>query len=175
MPKIRTRRKKVEKSKAVEAGGDQIAFLDVLNKGKLKKREAKKKSAIELTIEDAERRSKSGDWGGATGKTFVGLFALCHRIEHRFVPLELSERTTMTFAAKLAASCLHTHFNDDPSEMVDFVVWCWERERGLENWALQNGRNRDAINVRSLFSASMVTKYRIDQSRSKKRASNGRR
>ena len=123
----------------------------------------KQLTPLEVAIDDATHRAKSGDWDDAKGATLVGLYALCHRLIYGIVPDELQELPTFHAAAKLAKAITHAHFADDFASSAVFVKWCWEREKRKDTWARRNGIDRNRMSWRLQFSASMVTDWRIDQ------------
>lgn len=120
---------------------------------------------LEGLLEDAEKRAASGDWESASGRSFVGLYALCHRLTYGVDAVELEDRQTLQNATRAAAKALHVHFADDKSELVEFVKWVWEREKGRDQWAAQNGRARNRLGIRLQFAPALVTDYRVDQQR----------
>lgn len=127
-----------------------------------------KTSDLEAAIKDADRRAATGDWETATGRSFVGLYALCHRIVYGVTPADLEEKGAFGLAAKIANTCLHTSFGDDRAAFVEFIKWTWEREKSRELWALQNGKQRSRIGVRLQFSGSLITDHRVDLERKRK-------
>lgn len=128
----------------------------------------KKRGDLELAIADAERRAASGEWEEATGRSFVGLYALCHRIVYGVLPEDLAEKGALGLAAKMANTCLHTSFGDDRSAFVEFIKWTWDREKSRELWRLQNGKQGGRIGIRLQFSGSLITDHRVDLARRKK-------
>lgn len=132
-------------------------------------RRGKPKPPWKVALEDAERRAATGDWEDATARSFVGLYALCHRLTYGVDALDLAEPGALQGATRAATRALHVHFGDDKSELVEFVKWVWEREKGREEWAAREGKNRGRLNARIQFSAALVTDYRVDMTRRKRR------
>jgi hypothetical protein len=128
-----------------------------------------KATPIELAVAEAKRRSREGDWSGAKGKVFVGLYALCHEIVYGDVPLELTENQELTIGARMVNRVLHDFFDDDPDALVEFIKWSWEAEKRKESWALRNGISRQRMRVRLQFSARLVQDYRTEKQRSGRR------
>lgn len=152
-----------EKTAAVQA------FLNHGQKTPPKGKAGKPKpSAIELAVSEAKRRSREGDWSGAKGKVFVGLFAMCHEIVYGDVPLELTENQELTIGARMANRALHDFFGDDPDALVEFVKWSWEAEKRKESWALRQGIDRQRMRVRLQFSPRLVQDYRTEKQRSRR-------
>ena len=117
-------------------------------------------SDIEANTKIAEARSLSGDWDGARGRVFVGLYAVCHRVVYGVAPLELEQKPEFQAASRAALSCLHGHFDDDSDALATFVRWAWKREEGRAKYAREqrwDGRKR--LGWRLLFSAHTVTDY----------------
>lgn len=157
----------IESSSREDAGpGSLTAFLN--HAPRVAGERKKKGSELEAAIHDAERRAASGEWEEATGRTFVGLYALCHRIVYGVVPDDIAEKATLALAAKMANTCLHSHFQDDRSAFVEFIKWTWDREKERESWRVRNGRKGSRIGVRLQFSGSLITDHRVDLARSKK-------
>lgn len=168
---MKVRRKKKEPTVEPDAdAGDRLdAFLTHSGKKRAGSSRGKKFTPFELAVRDAERRAESGDWTKATGKTLVGLYALCHRMIYGVVPAELDDKVTMKIAAKMARGQLHRHFDDDVDAAVEFIKWAWEREKSRENYALANGRTRSRMGFRWQFGDAIVTDFRVDLERSKRR------
>ncbi len=124
---------------------------------------------VEVAVLDAENRSKAGTWTGATGRTFVGLYALCHRIVYGEIPLELFEKMEFSIAARMATKALHEWFVDDPTFLVEFVKWSWTREESRDAWAIREGKDRTRMRARFQFSAAMVQDWRIDRTKGRRR------
>ncbi len=129
----------------------------------------KKLPRIVAAVSGAEYRSKTGDWEGATGRTFVGLYALCHRIVYGEIPLELYEKGMFSTAARMATRTLHEFFRDDPDVLVEFIKWSWIREKRRDAWAIQNGTDRGRMGVRFQFAAAHVQDWRVDKTKGRRR------
>lgn len=168
---MRIRRKKKDPgiaSPREDADASLQKFLDYGPKRAPRKRKPKP-APLKQAIEDAQRRSSSGDWDDATGATFVGLYALCHRLIYGVEPADLVPRGPFQAAAKAAKTCLHANFDDDPSDFVDFIRWTWVREEKREAWARANHKERGRISIRLQFSPSLITDYRVDRERRRNR------
>lgn len=120
-----------------------------------------KRSKIELLIEDAKTRSLSGDWSDANGLTFVGLFALCHRVVYGVMPAELQEAKAINVTARMARKCMHAHFEDDSAEVALFIKWAWEVEKRKNTWAMGQGFDRAPLTCFGQFSARLITQYKV--------------
>jgi hypothetical protein len=120
---------------------------------------------VEVALDDAERRAKSGEWDDASGKTLVGLYAFCHKLVYGIVPDELKELPQFRMAAKQAAGCVHNYFDDDFGFAAGFVKWAWEREKKKDLWARQNGITVKRLSWRFQFSSALVTDWKVQKSR----------
>lgn len=110
-------------------------------------------------MNDAKARARSGDWGGVGGSTLVGLYAMCHELVYKVIPLELKKTGTFRAASRAASSMLKSHFEGEPDEMVSFIKWAWEREKGRAKWAVENQKDRNRMGWMVQFSESMLTDY----------------
>lgn len=118
-------------------------------------------SDLASAMADAKRRAGTGDWEGATGRTLVGVFLLCHRMVYQFVPADLESTPMFRSACKQAELCYRRHFRDKPGECVEFLKWAWLRERGRQQWAQREGRDVRRLCARFVFSDSFVDDYRV--------------
>jgi hypothetical protein len=149
----------------------QLGLDNFLNTRTKVRRSGSRPSPLSIAIREAERCAASGDWTKATGRIFVGLYALCHRSTYGVDPVDLDEGT-LKIASSMAKRCMLKHFDGDPADFVDFIQWTWEREKERENWALRKGVDRSRLSVRFQFSAGLVTDYRVSLTRGRR---NGRR
>jgi ribosomal protein S1 len=134
------------------------AVLSFLSKPVKKKRE-KRRSEIEIYVKDAKNRSKTGCWDNATGKTFVGLYAMCHEIVYGFIPTELMTNSHLWVSNKCANSIFVEIFNRDGDLFVEFIKWSWEEEKKKKIWAMRKGVTFKVLDIRSQFSKSLVDRY----------------
>jgi hypothetical protein len=119
-------------------------------------------TSVEVAVDDASRRALSGEWEGAKGATFVGLYAMCHRMVYGVTPSELQLQSVFNVAAKTARKAMHELFNDDAAEFAAFIRWAWEAEKRKAAWAQQKAFDRRRLSWRYQFSRSLETDYRID-------------
>lgn len=149
------------------------AAIDLCNmfapqpKPKVKRVKAKSMPPIEVALDDAKRRAKSGDWEGSKGATFIGLYALCHEMVYGVVPDELYEQQTFRAAAKFALKVLRDRFEDDADQCAAFMRWSWEREKRKHTWAQANGLDRNRLGWKLQFATTMLTDYRVALSQKK--------
>lgn len=125
------------------------------------KGQREKLTDLEVAMDDAGRRGRSGDWEDATGKTFVGMYALCFKMVYGEVPLPLTEKAEVMRGARIAMNCLHNHFSDDKDALVEYIKWSWSVERRKHTWALGQGFDRKPMGVGLQFAASLVQEHRI--------------
>jgi hypothetical protein len=116
---------------------------------------------VHVAMHDAERRASDADWTHVTGRVFVGLYALCHRVVYRVVPTELENPQLYAQACRQAELCYRRNFRDDPDACVEYVKWAWTRERGRRDWALSKGIDRNRLRPRQLFSQAFVDDYHV--------------
>lgn len=116
---------------------------------------------IEVALDDAKRRAASGEWEGCKGSSFVGLYAMCHRMIYGVIPDELYAIGNFRIACKSAAKMLHDSFDDDVSTMAEFVRWSWMREKRKHDWALAKGFDRNRLSWKWQFSLGLLTDFRI--------------
>ncbi len=156
------RRKKPAAEEETKTGMGLDGFL---NHGKARVPKAKRKretlTDLEVAMDDANRRGRSGDWDSATGKSFVGLYAICFRMVYGEAPLPMTDKGAVIHGARMATSVLHKHFEDDKDDLVEFIKWAWGREKGKHNWALGQGVDRKPMGVGLQFSTSMIQEYRV--------------
>lgn len=143
------------------------AFLTAFEKPApgTQKRRIPKLAAIDVGIRNAEDRARTGEWADANGATFVGLYALCHRMIYGIVPTELYRNGDFQIACRMARRTLHELFRDDGDDMAAFVKWCWEREKRRNSWAQASGYDRNRLSPRTQFSPTLLTDYRIAASK----------
>ncbi len=113
-----------------------------------------------IAVELAKSKAASGDWEKVDGETLVGLYGLIHRMVYQVLPLELEQTRELRAAAREASRVLRQHFNGDVAAMVEFVKWCWERERGRAEWATREKKDRKRMGWRLQFGDAFVTDYR---------------
>ncbi len=148
---------------------------DFLEHGKKKRKKrprapvGTRPTPIEEALVDARARAESGDWGGAGGSALVGLYAHCHEAVYGVCPAELDARDQFKVATRLAAQVVRSHFDGDCDAAAAFVRWTWLREKGREEWARREGKERGRVGWRLQFSAQLVTDFRVDATRKRRR------
>ena len=126
-----------------------------------KTRTRKQLALIDVAVDEAQRRARTGDWEDAKAATFVGLYALCHRLVYGVLPSELVAAGTFKLAVRMAAKAKHELFHDDGIALVEFVRWTWEREKRKNSWAQSKSVDRNRMSWKWQFSRAMETDYRI--------------
>lgn len=142
-----------------EGDGGVAAFLGHVPSRK------KRASVFASVVEEAERRAASGDWDGATGRVFVGLYGVCHRMVYGVTPDELEDPNIFSRYARQANTFLHVSMEDDAAAMAEFIRWTWTREASREKWAATQSISRNRLGPGLQFSARLLTDYRVEQSR----------
>lgn len=117
---------------------------------------------VEIAIDEASRRALSGEWEGSKGATFVGLYAMCHRMVYGVTPSELALQPVFNAAAKMARAMMHELFDDQPEQFAAFIRWAWEVEKRKAAWAQAKAVDRRRLSWRYQFSRSLETDYRIE-------------
>lgn len=159
-----------EDGKFEEAEQPSRAFREMVakTKEKLDRRKAKPKTiaagVFSRALAEVDEMLRSGDWEGATAKHLVALYDRMHERCYGFEPEELgpSERFS---AALLAGNMLRHRFDGDVTNMVNFMLWAWERELGTEKWRRENKVAGRRIGVRLMFSGNLLSDYRVDLAR----------
>lgn len=141
------------------------AFLNHNPKNGSRSAKRSKLSGLEIAESDASKRAETGEWEDASARSFVGLYAMCHRMTYGVEASDLREKFKFNGATKAATKALHDFFDDDKSEFVEFIKWTWEREKGREEWAARESKIRGRMGIRLQFSAGMITDYRVESER----------
>lgn len=102
----------------------------------------------------------SGDWSGAVGLHLVALYEFLHREVYGVEPLELDARAWF-LAQGTAGRMVERYFGGDCGACVSFVRWAWRREQEREEWRRRNNRDGQRIGWRLMFSAALVSDYRV--------------
>lgn len=156
-------------SKGAVFGSGGLSASAFMQKTKPARAQHIRMSDLEVAIEAAEARSKSGEWIGATSTMLVGLYAMMHRMVYGFVPEELKTKSELQRASLAARKICSDLFGGDPDLMVEYMVWASKRAKSRKEWAETNGRDVVRLQWRFMFSASNVSDYRVDQN-SRRRA-----
>jgi hypothetical protein len=119
---------------------------------------------VEIAIAAADVAARSGDWDSATPKTFVGLYAWCHRATYHVDAQELLQKAEFVAACRAASKILQHDFEDDGGAFALFIRWAWKREKERVEWAQRQRVERGRLGWRLLFSPRFVTDYRVSRS-----------
>lgn len=166
MPRPRKKRS----SSPEEGASSALTIEDFIDHGtRAPKRRERRLTKLEQGLHDAELRGVTGDWDGAPGSAFVGLYAMMHRLVYGVLPPDLEEDARFTRYAREAFTFVRRHFEGDGTEMAEFMKWTWLREKGREEWAAANGKERGSIGPGLQFSAALLREYRIDEARRRRR------
>lgn len=157
-------------SKGAVFGSGGLSASAFMQRAKAPRAKHIRMSDLEVAIEAAEARSKSGEWLGATSSMLVGLYAVMHRMVYGFVPEELNAKSELQRASGAARKLCSDFFGGDPDAMVEYMIWAANRSKGRKEWAEANGRDVVRLAWRFMFSASSVSDYRADMSSKRKRS-----
>ena len=123
--------------------------------------------AMARAASEVDAMIAGGDWSAATGRHFVALYGFLHARIYGVEPT-MTGRERM-LAAAAAARMLAGEFGSDGDAMADFVRWTWRREAGRERWRRENQRSGGHVGWRLQFAGAIVTEYRLDLARTRKR------
>lgn len=99
----------------------------------------------------------------------VALYFQLHEHVYGVAPAELRDGQQYLGAVSAAKKLLKQEFDEDPLSMVEFLRWCWQRERRAEKWRRKNDRETRRIGWRLQFVArNLVTDYRVALARKQK-------
>lgn len=124
----------------------------------------------EIAKKEAWRRMQSANWEGAQPRVFAALYALLHERVYSVAPSELTPQIR-AYATGAAKRMLAREFDDKPEEMAVFMRWAWMREQKREAWRRENNRDGGRISWTLQFNGSLITDWRLEQSRKPARAS----
>jgi hypothetical protein len=112
--------------------------------------------SIRNALEQADAMRKSESWKDAGPEHFVAIWALLHLHVYGVEPSEVADQQPWGRACMAASILLVDQFDGDREVMIDFVRWAWAQA------SAQHRRGRDSrLKWQFLFSASMVTDYRV--------------
>jgi hypothetical protein len=103
----------------------------------------------------------ASDFAGARGIDFVALYAHCYVRVYGSEPAALTAEARKR-ASFMASAMLKKQFRGEVGEMEEFVRWCWQRERELEKWRAENGRESGkVIDWYAQFNGRLLDEYRV--------------
>ena len=102
-----------------------------------KRRKQNGRAQVERVHADLERMRREGDWRDARPIHIVALYAWLHAQIYKVEPLDLYKDDAVAGATSACAKLLRDEFGGDCKLLVEFVAWCWVRERQRLNG---NGR-----------------------------------
>lgn len=130
-------------------------------KNKPKKRAAGiGRTSMDRALEEADRRRKSEEWGGARPLVFVALYVRGYEFVYGATPTFGGKERT--FAASAAARILKNEFGGDAQVMSEFFRWVWHREHEREKWRRSNRSDSTfRITWRLMFSGTLLDDWRV--------------
>ena len=127
--------------------------------GKPKKRKASAKASLASAMAEAEVFRIAGDWKTASGRHFVALFAWLHLMIYETEAIDLLDGKSMLAATSAADKMFRVDFNGEAKRMVEFISWCWARERD----AVKKKKNGRRLNWRLQFALRhLLVDYRVE-------------
>lgn len=117
---------------------------------------------IDQYLEDAKQRAQSGEWSGANGTTWIGLYVLCFQMVYGQRPIDL-DKPMMAFLSRAGTGALRSHFKDNTGELVEYVKWVWDREKRRGEWAKKNGIEHRIFGARLQFAPVMIQDYMMNR------------
>ena len=119
------------------------------------------KAAVEAARVEMDAFADAGEWRGARGQHLVALYAWMHEQVYGVPPLELVGRA-YAGASMMAQKMIADWFEGDPNLAVDFLKWCWGRERYRVKRRAETGQTSDfRIGWRLQFGRSFLSDYRV--------------
>ena len=125
-----------------------------------KKRKCNGKAKVKRVMADVARMRRDAAWDDACPIHFVALYSWLHEEIYGVEPTDLYKDDAVMGAMSACAKLLRDEFDANCKTMVQFVAWCWVRERKKKN----PGDFR--ITWRYQFaSRSLLTDYRVAMAR----------
>jgi hypothetical protein len=135
---------------------------------KMDRRRAKPKTmaaaVFNRALAEVDQMLRSGVWDGASARHLVALYDVMHQRAYGVAAAELGPAERYN-AGLLAGNMLKREFGGDLVDMVNFMLWAWQREIEREAWRRENGRDGGRIGVRLMFNNALLTDYRIHLAR----------
>lgn len=123
------------------------------------KRPPASKSSLARALRESESFRASGNWKGAKGRHFVALYSWLHDSIYETEAVDLTQGIAYHGAVSAAEKMLRVDFEGDCNRFVEFIAWCWARERKL----VQTGKAFRRITWRLQFvSRSLLVDYRVE-------------
>jgi hypothetical protein len=124
-----------------------------------KKRKSSARSTLDKAMAEAELFRTSGNWKNAKGRHFVALFAWLHLMIYETEAIDLLDGKSMLAASSAADKMLRVDFDGEAKRMVEFVSWCWSRERE----SIKRNKGGRRLNWRLQFALrNLLVDYRVD-------------
>lgn len=144
------------------------ALLSSISKPKPKKasgpstnKVAKEIKSVNDLIQNPKR------WNEISVDQLVYIYGLLH--EKVYGVTAVGELCNKEFlgARSAAKKTLEKEFNGDVTAVLQFFRWVWNREKEREQWRRENRQEGSRITWRKMFSAGLVTEYRLALARKK--------
>lgn len=134
------------------------AMVANLNGKKPKKKTGPTLKTVQRSVELL--KEKGIENATPNSRTLVAMYALFYRTVYNLdVTNELCGKDGLG-ARSMADSFFKREFKSDYKAFCKFMGWCWKREKGREEWRIENAKHGQRINWRMQFSPSMANEYR---------------
>jgi hypothetical protein len=119
------------------------------------------KARVEQIIGEVAAMRTKRSFADARPSHFVALYIQLHAQVYGVRPSELMGGKEWSYASIAAARLLEREFSGNKEQMVDFLSWLWTRERKSHARAKANDEDRRRLGWRLVFSARLVTDYKV--------------
>lgn len=137
--------------------GGLLDFDTLASVKKAKPPKVPKRKFLERLSKTRNVITDKSSWSTLTASDFVYLYAVLHESVYGFTPVEV--RDQMKSATFAAARVLNQQFDGSRPAMVEFMRWCWTREK--RSFATRPPENDFRIGWRYQFCERVLTDYRI--------------
>lgn len=125
---------------------------------KSKKRTASPQRTLDKALVEMELYKSTGDWSTAKPMHYVALYAWLHESIYETAPVDLFEGKSLLAASSAARKMLDVDFGNEGKRFVEFIAWCWRRERV----AMKKGSGRRLSWRLQFASRHLLVDYRVD-------------
>lgn len=125
---------------------------------KTKKRKPSAQRTLDNALVEMEVYKETGDWSTAKPMHYVALYAWLHTSIYETEPLDLLEGKSLLAASSAAKKMLDVDFDNEGKRFVEFIAWCWRRER----IATKKGSGRRLSWRLQFASRHLLVDYRVD-------------
>jgi len=146
------------RSMTVEESASQLEEL--VGKVQRKKRSPMSRRQVERATDEMNAMRATKDWGAATPKHLVALWAWCHASIYGVFPEEARSPAEFGRACMRAGQMLRQSFPEGgAAQAVEMMRWVWTREKA--RWGKPDANRDRRISWALQFSGSMVGDWRV--------------